>query len=101
MSVSQSTQDESIEGQFNSETRRIRVAEAPRRHLRSVTGMMGFQFALGRKDAIKVLCVGAHSDDIEISSGGTILRLLTEYSHSEVHLVILGPAPERDLEESA
>ena len=27
---------------------------------------------------LQVLCVGAHSDDIEIGSGGTVLRLLSE-----------------------
>ena len=28
---------------------------------------------------LKVLCLGAHADDIEIGCGGTVLRLLAEY----------------------
>jgi LmbE family N-acetylglucosaminyl deacetylase len=38
---------------------------------------------------LKVLCCGAHSDDIEIGCGGTILRLLTEQNNVEVTWVVL------------
>jgi LmbE family N-acetylglucosaminyl deacetylase len=42
--------------------------------------------------------VGAHSDDIEIGCGGTILRLLSEYRDAEIHWVVLGSSGERDQE---
>jgi LmbE family N-acetylglucosaminyl deacetylase len=32
--------------------------------------------SLGNGDAFRILCLGAHSDDIEIGCGGTILRLV-------------------------
>jgi len=35
-----------------------------------------------------VLCLGAHSDDIEIGCGGTILRLAQEYPHCVFHWVV-------------
>lgn len=38
-----------------------------------------------KNEPLKILCLGAHSDDIEIGCGGTILSILTEYPHSEVH----------------
>ena len=42
---------------------------------------------LGR--APTVLCLGAHSDDIEIGCGGTVLRLLRERRDVTVHWVVL------------
>jgi LmbE family N-acetylglucosaminyl deacetylase len=51
--------------------------------------------------ALDVLCIGAHSDDIEIGCGGTILRLLAERPGSRVHWVVLSAHAERELEARA
>jgi LmbE family N-acetylglucosaminyl deacetylase len=45
---------------------------------------------------LKVLCLGAHSDDIEIGCGGTILRLLAANKDVEVDWVVLGSSGRRD-----
>ena len=37
---------------------------------------------------LNVLCLGAHSDDIEIGCGGTILRLATQYPGCVFHWVV-------------
>ena len=58
--------------------------------------MLRFDFARPQDRALRVLCVGAHSDDIEIGCGGTILRLLSECDDAEVHWVVLGSDGERD-----
>lgn len=50
--------------------------------------MLKFGFDIDRDRPLKVLCFGAHSDDIEIGCGGTILRLLSEYRHVEVIWVV-------------
>jgi LmbE family N-acetylglucosaminyl deacetylase len=47
-----------------------------------------------------VLCLGAHSDDIEIGCGGTILRLLQEHAGLEFHWVVLSSNPKRKKEAS-
>jgi LmbE family N-acetylglucosaminyl deacetylase len=60
--------------------------------------MLSFQFAGTTRGRIRILCVGAHSDDIEIGCGGTILRLLSEYPEADVHWVVLGSSGERDRE---
>ncbi len=51
-----------------------------------------------RSDRLKVLCLGAHSDDIEIGCGGTMLRLLSECDDVEVDWVVLGSNGRRDEE---
>lgn len=38
---------------------------------------------------LEILCVGSHSDDIEIGCGGTILRLAEQYPGSTFHWVVL------------
>ena len=43
----------------------------------------------------RILCIGAHSDDIEIGCGGTILRLLAESGPIEVYWLVLCSSPER------
>src|SRR6267143_3303791 len=58
--------------------------------------MLRFAFATKKTRHIRILCVGAHSDDIEIGCGGTILRLLSEYDDVEVHWVVLGSSGQRD-----
>jgi LmbE family N-acetylglucosaminyl deacetylase len=51
----------------------------------------------GSKD-LRLLCLGAHSDDIEIGCGGTILRLLEENPAAEVCWVVLAGAGDRRAE---
>jgi len=45
---------------------------------------------LGNREDQKltILCLGAHSDDIEIGCGGTILQLLDRYPNSVIHWVV-------------
>jgi LmbE family N-acetylglucosaminyl deacetylase len=54
-----------------------------------------------RARPLEVLCLGAHSDDIEIGSGGTILRLLAERPGSRVRWVVLSATDERRREAMA
>jgi LmbE family N-acetylglucosaminyl deacetylase len=42
---------------------------------------MRLQWAQSNAEPLSVLCIGAHSDDIEIGCGGTLLRLRDEYPH--------------------
>jgi LmbE family N-acetylglucosaminyl deacetylase len=44
---------------------------------------------------LRVLCLGAHSDDIEIGCGGTILRLQEEYPDIDFHWVVFGATGHR------
>lgn len=56
-----------------------------------------------RTQPLTVLCLGAHSDDIEIGCGGTVLRLVQECPNIAVHWVVFsseGPR-KREAEESA
>src|SRR4051812_3302372 len=58
--------------------------------------------SLGQPGAgLTMLCMGAHSDDLEIGAGGTILRLLAERPESTVHWVVFTAAGERHAEAEA
>jgi LmbE family N-acetylglucosaminyl deacetylase len=43
--------------------------------------MMGLRLTKGRSEPLQVLCLGAHSDDIEIGCGGTLLQLARYYDN--------------------
>ena len=48
--------------------------------------MMGFKF--GNDKPLKILCLGAHCDDIEIGAGGTLLKIFDNYSINAVKWVV-------------
>ena len=51
--------------------------------------------ALRAKSKLSVLCLGAHSDDIEIGCGGTILRLLRACGECDVNWVVFSAKAQR------
>ena len=55
----------------------------------------------GPNAPLTMLCLGAHSDDIEIGCGGTILRLLAEHPGSTVHWMVFSAPGEREREARA
>jgi LmbE family N-acetylglucosaminyl deacetylase len=50
--------------------------------------MLKFNFVKKHDQAITILCLGAHSDDIEIGCGGTILKLLEECENVVIYWVV-------------
>ena len=58
--------------------------------------------ALGKAGApLRILCLAAHADDVEIGCGGALLRLLAERPGCEVDWVIFSAVPEREREAKA
>jgi LmbE family N-acetylglucosaminyl deacetylase len=49
----------------------------------------------GESGPVRVLALGAHSDDIEIGCSGTLLRLIEQGCVSELWWVVLSGSPER------
>jgi LmbE family N-acetylglucosaminyl deacetylase len=56
------------------------------------------QFTINQSRLLQVLCLGAHSDDIEIGCGGTILRLTDEHPCCIFHWVVFSAIAERETE---
>jgi LmbE family N-acetylglucosaminyl deacetylase len=55
-------------------------------------------FVLNKRGPLRILCLGAHADDIEIGCGGAILRLATEYSNIDVNWVVFNSTRQRKIE---
>ena len=47
---------------------------------------------------LSILCLGAHSDDIEIGCGGTMMRLLAEHPGTHVRWVVFSASVDREEE---
>jgi len=60
--------------------------------------MLTLEFPKRPDSVFRILCLGAHSDDIEIGCGGTILRFLDDHPATEVVWVVLGASGERKAE---
>ncbi len=54
-----------------------------------------------RGRTLRVLCLGAHSDDIEIGCGGTILELIKSNTPIALDWVVLSAAGKRKKEAAA
>jgi LmbE family N-acetylglucosaminyl deacetylase len=52
----------------------------------------------GTGRALQILCLGCHSDDIEIGCGGAILRLASEYPGCVFHWVVFSAIGPREAE---
>lgn len=60
--------------------------------------MIGLNLIPQRGSRLRVLCLGAHSDDIEIGCGGTILRLAEQYPDCEFQWVVFSASGVRGAE---
>jgi LmbE family N-acetylglucosaminyl deacetylase len=60
--------------------------------------MLSLGLGDGTRPVRRVLAIGAHSDDIEIGCGGTILRLLAEHPRLEVGWMVLSAEGDRRVE---
>jgi LmbE family N-acetylglucosaminyl deacetylase len=57
--------------------------------------MIGLNLDHDRSGPLKILCLGAHCDDIEIGCGGTLLKLLSAHPEAEVLWVVFCSTEER------
>lgn len=60
--------------------------------------MMRLQLEAKHPQELQVLCLGAHSDDIEIGCGGTILRLAQQFPGCRFQWVVFSAAGLREAE---
>jgi len=57
--------------------------------------MLNIKFNNKNESVFKILCLGAHADDIEIGCGGTILKLIETYSNIEIKWIVFSSDQER------
>jgi LmbE family N-acetylglucosaminyl deacetylase len=63
--------------------------------------MLKLKFGEPNRVGLKILCLGAHSDDIEIGCGGTMLRLIGEIEQPEVYWMVFSARGQRRREARA
>ena len=61
-------------------------------------GLLGLTLGGSRQKPLRVLCLGAHSDDIEIGCGATLLRLAGRRPRPEFRWVVWSAAGQREHE---
>ena len=64
-------------------------------------GLLPLQLGSGKGGPIRVLCLGAHCDDIEIGCGGSILTIAREQPDVEIHWIVLSSNAARRAEATA
>ncbi|MBI5652424.1 MAG: PIG-L family deacetylase [Chloroflexi bacterium] len=57
--------------------------------------MLGVDLKIDPNAPLRVLCLGAHSDDIEIGCGGTLLKLSARYPRLAVDWIVFGASGAR------
>src|SRR6266849_6400659 len=60
--------------------------------------MLRIGFDKNGRGSFRILCLGAHADDIEIGCGGTILELLRTRRDLDFHWVVFSSGPGREQE---
>lgn len=60
--------------------------------------LLGLELAGSRRKRLKVLCLGAHSDDIEIGCGATVLALVGRRPRPEFRWIVWSAAGDRKRE---
>jgi LmbE family N-acetylglucosaminyl deacetylase len=60
--------------------------------------LIGLHLPKRRDDAVQLLCLGAHSDDIEIGCGGTLLHLKEVFPRLKFHWVVFSAGGSRGQE---
>jgi LmbE family N-acetylglucosaminyl deacetylase len=60
--------------------------------------MLALNFSHDGRAPLKILCLGSHSDDIEIGCGGSVLRLLSSYANLEFVWVVFSSSKARKRE---
>jgi LmbE family N-acetylglucosaminyl deacetylase len=63
--------------------------------------MLTLVFPPDRKGPLRLLCLGAHSDDVEIGCGGTVLRLSSEVPDLAVRWIVFSANDVREAEARA